>query len=305
MSFYTPEDGAQEIQRSSLPKFTDILIDLKVKDEEKKVVVRPIGFPYKYTQYSPFKPVTVKQADGSVKKDRAPQEFADSDVVKGFYRRGVNDDQLEDYGLTECPYAAGNYCGQDRWAQNVLEIFEDGTYAVKVLDGPKSLWEEFWKWQRSNRDRNIARNSPGKYVENLGAEKSHECEITASPSRRGAGKGADYIVAFLEETTITDEQIEALERAGKPTDEELAQIRKTNADRPSIMKAPDWMFYGYPLKKLFKPQLPRTEAANGRSDNEGLDDTPVTSTAKASGRAQRETGVAASPVAADSTDEEW
>jgi hypothetical protein len=299
--FFTPDDAEQTLANSKkFASIKDLILNLKPKPGEELVyTVRPFGFAHQYVQASPFRPIMKMQPDGTEKPDREAMEFTDADTNKSFYRRGVKDSEVGKYG--ECPYKKAGYCLQDRWAMNVLVMNEDGTMRVAVMDGPKSLFEPIWNFQKANKDRNKSRKTPGKYCENVGGLKSHELEVKAAPAKKG--KGADYTIQFLDGTEMDDEQIEQIMKSGKRSDVEIAAIRKQYAGTP-IADAPDWMFCGPDLSKIFKPQLPGQSNATSRTSNEGQEEDGASASTTATSTSARTRTKASSTVKPAEADED-
>lgn len=257
--YATTEDVEKASNNSSSfsgPKIQDLLLELKPEGNQSVTkTIRLVGQPILFTQYSPFK----YTAD---RKERTPCPFPDAEERKGFYRRGVEPWQESEYG--PCPYKAAGYASQKRGAQVCLEQNEDGTWSVRILDKPKSLFDVFMNYEKGSKQRNEKRGK-NVFVTCLGGTKSHLIEITASV---GAGKKVEYSAQIIgaEIVEMDEDQIEALRKAGEPTEEEYAAIIAAN---PHLASAPKWFFYGPNLSRYFAPQLPKNGSGGDGASTSG------------------------------------
>jgi hypothetical protein len=208
-------------------------------------------------QYQPQK--------GDRKKPR-DVAFADADVKKKPYRVGVEDEDVARLG--PCPWKTGGYHGSRRYAINCLERKKDGSFEVKILQRGVSIFGEFTDWEEENA---ISNNEDGgNLCTALGGVDGHEVKIVAKYTPGKYGNVSYKVMVDNEPSPITDEEIAVLASAGKPTDEELASIYEEN---PDFRDYPEWMFYGYNLHKMFKPDLLTEEDAEDTDESElSIDD---------------------------------
>lgn len=221
----------------------DKFVDLKVtKDNtEKDVRIRLIGFPFAFVQYTPHKQYT----DEDGKKRREEVDFPDKDEVKKYARCWTLPKFEHIYG--EDPWKKLGYAGSLRFAQNVLVRHNDGSFEVKILEKGKMVFEHFTNFENSNKKRNEERGTK-RFITWLGGEKTHELLVTAKFNPKKVNVPDIVVSPEPEIVQITEEEIEALAEAGKPSEQELADIYKMN---PAFENLPEWIWYGYPLRRIY------------------------------------------------------
>ena len=262
MKFLSIEDMLELDKQTNSTNYRDVEVDLKVGKDRDSItkIVRLIGFATQFERFSPFK----KDADG----ERVDAKWHDREgnnegykENKKFYRIGTMDD--EEYGA--CPWRAGGWEKSTRLAQNCLERHKDGTFSVKILTGPKMLFDEFTKVQKLNQQRNEEIGKK-KYPTVFGGATSYDFRVLAEidKSKKGMKNMPKYTVSNEPDLIkITDEEIAALEAVGKPTPAQLEAIYESNE---FLRDFPEWVLYGYDLRRHFRPDL--LIKGDGSSSNE-------------------------------------
>jgi hypothetical protein len=241
---------------NSFPKFSEILVNLSVK-EQKKVVrkLKLVGDPYSFTEYIDKKYVPNPNNDPALRGKTVRVPFPDADLNKSFNRIG-NDDEPEN-----CPWAKLGYISTTQYAQNCFEKQDDGTWVVKILKKGKSIFKAIAKEQvdRYNNE-DLDEDDP----KHFGTRTSPCVRITAEATGLEGPKSVEYSVSFdPKSTNITDEMIELLRKAGEPEAQDLAEERtsynKASKNDPYMPEWEDFYTYGYPLHKIFKPSVLKVE----------------------------------------------
>ena len=242
---------------NSFPRLSEILVNLSVK-EQKKVVrkLKLVGDPYAFTEYIDKKYVPNPTNDPGLKGKTVRVPFPDADLNKSFNRIG-NDDNPE-----MCPWAKLGYISTTQYAQNCFEKQDDGTWVVKILKKGKSIFKAIAKEQvdRYNNE-DLDEDDP----KHFGTRVSPCVRITAEATGLEGPKSVEYSVSFdPKSTTITDDMVELLRKAGEPEAKDLADERtgynKASKNDPYMPEWEDFYTYGYPLHKIFKPSALKVEA---------------------------------------------
>lgn len=248
---------------SSGSSLKDKYVDLKVSKDntEKDVRIRLIGFPFAFVQYTPHKQYT----DDEGKRRREEVDFPDKDDVRKYARCWAAPKFEHLFG--EDPWKKLGYAGSMRYAQNVLVRYNDGSFEVKLLEKGKMVFEHFTNFENANKKRNEERGTK-KFITWLGGEKTHELLVTATFDPKKPNVPAIVVSPEPEIVQITDEEIEALAEAGKPSAEELAHYTRMN---PAFEQLPEWIWYGFPLRRIYRPDPVggHKKESSGKSTSKG------------------------------------
>jgi len=247
---------------NSYPKLGEILVNLSTKDGTVERKLKLVGDPLAFLEYTDK--VYVPGQKG--KTQRVP--FPDADLNKGFTRIGHEE-------TSQCPWKAAGYIPSMKFAQNVLEQQPDGTWVPKILKAGKSIFLEFAKWQ-SGRVKELEDLDEGEvesFITHLGTRRSMMVRVIATPTGKEPPQSVEYTVTVSSrEVKVTDEMIEALKAAGEPKPEVLTEERENyNLDRkedPTMPAWEDFFTYGYDLKKIFKFQPIKVDAATAELKDE-------------------------------------
>lgn len=247
---------------NSFPKLGEILVNLSTKDGEVERKLKLVGDPIAFLEYTDK--VYVPGQKG--KTQRVP--FPDAELNKGFTRIGHEDP-------TKCPWKAAGYIPSMKFVQNVLEQQADGTWVPKVLKAGKSIFLEFAKWQ-SGRVKELAdldEDEVEGFITHLGTRRSMMVRVIATPTGKEPPQSVEYTVTVSSrEVKVTDQMVESLKAAGEPKPEVLEQERDLyNTDRaedPTMPAWEDFFTYGYDLKKIFKFQPIKVDAATAELKDE-------------------------------------
>jgi hypothetical protein len=247
---------------SSYPKLGEILVNLSTKEGMVERKLKLVGDPIGFLEYTDK--VYVPGQKG--KTQRVP--FPDADINKGFTRIGHEDPN-------QCPWKAAGYIPTMKFAQNVLEQQADGTWVPKILKAGKSIFLEFAKWQsgRINDLEDLDEDEVEGFITHLGTRRSMMVRVKAIPTGKEPPQSVEYAVSVgSKEIKVTDEMVEALKAAGEPKPEVIEEERKNyNADRAQDPTMPEWedfFTYGYDLKKIFKFQPIKVDAATAELRDE-------------------------------------
>jgi hypothetical protein len=251
------QSTASSQPRNSFPRLQDILVNLSVKDAPKVVRrLKLVGDPISFTEYTDkvYIPNPTNDAALRGKTQRVP--FPDADLNKSFVRIGHDDP-------SQCPWKKMGYVGTTQYAQNVLEKQEDGTWVAKILKKGKSIFNRIAEQTIQNYEDTENEDGDGRHY---GTRNSPCVKITATATGQPAPLSVDYTLYFEgKPTSITDEMIELLRKAGEPSTEDLMKERVNyNTDREDDPNMPEWedfFAYGYPLTKIFKFTVPKNAEA--------------------------------------------
>ena len=196
------------------------------------------------------------------------RDSPDADLNKGFTRIGHEDS-------SKCPWKAAGYIPSMKFAQNVLEQQPDGTWTPKILKAGKSIFLEFAKWQsgRFTELEDLDEDEVEGFITHLGTRRSMMVRVKATPTGKEPPQSVEYTVTVgSKEMKVTDEMVEALKAAGEPKPEVLEEERNNyNSDRqedPTMPAWEDFFTYGYDLKKIFKFQPIKVDAATAELKDE-------------------------------------
>ena len=248
------EKPTSTASRNSFPRLSDILVSLSVKDTPKVVRrLKLIGDPISFKEFTDKVYVPNPQNDPALKGKTMRVPFPDADVNKSFTRIGHDDD-------SECPWAKMGYIFTYQFAQNCLERQEDGSWEVKVLKKGKSIFKAIAKEQEFRRQ-NAEDDDDGSSA-HFGTRTSPCVRIIAEATGKEGPQSVEYTVSFDPKlTTITDDMIELLRKAGEPSAEDLAKERanyeKDRKNDPSLPEWEDFFAYGYNLAQIFKFTAPK------------------------------------------------
>jgi hypothetical protein len=247
---------------NSYPKLSEILVNLSTKEGEVERKLKLVGDPLAFLEYTDK--VYVPGQKG--KTQRVP--FPDAELNKGFTRIGHEDP-------SQCPWKAAGYIPSLKFAQNVLEQQADGTWVPKILKAGKSIFLEFAKWQsgRVKELKDLEEDEVEGFITHLGTRRSMMVRVIATPTGKEPPQSVEYTVTVSSrEVKVTDEMVEALKAAGEPTPEVIAKERELyNTDRgqdPTMPAWEDFFTYGYDLKKIFKFQPIKVDAATAELKDE-------------------------------------
>ena len=252
------QQAASSAPRNSFPRLQDILVNLSVKDSPKVVRrLKLIGDPYMFMEYTDKVYVPNPTSDPSLRGKTMKVPFPDAHLNKSFNRIG-NDDNPE-----LCPWAKLGYISTTQYAQNCFEKQDDGTWVVKILKKGKSIFKAIAKEQvdRYNNE-DLDEDDP----KHFGTRVSPCVRITAEATGLEGPKSVEYSVSFdPKSTTITDDMVELLRKAGEPEAKDLADERtgynKASKNDPYMPEWEDFFAYGYPLTKIFKFTAPKNSEA--------------------------------------------
>ena len=242
---------------NSFPRLSEILVNLSVKDQKKVVrKLKLVGEPYGFTEYIDKKYVPNPTNDPGLKGKTVRVPFPDAELNKSFNRIG-NDENPE-----LCPWAKLGYISTTQYAQNCFEKQDDGTWVVKVLKKGKSIFKAIAKEQVDRYDNEDLDEDDPKH---FGTRVSPCVRITAEATGLEGPKSVEYSVSFdPKSTTITDDMVELLRKAGELEAQDLANERtKFNKASKNDRYMPEWedfYEYGYPVRKIFKPSVLKVEA---------------------------------------------
>ena len=235
-------------QQNSFPKLQDILVDLSVKNSPKVVrKLKLIGDPYMFIEYTDKQYVPNPTNDPNLRGKTVAVPFPDAHLNKKFNRIGHED-------ISQCPWKKMGYIGVTQYAQNVLEMQEDGTWVVKILKKGKSIFNKIAQDIAENYNDDTNDDGDGRHY---GTRNAQCVRITAEATGKQPPLSVNYTVAYDKKPTyIDDDMIELLRKAGEPTPEDLIKERKSyeyDAKEDPYMPAwEDFFAYGYPLNKIFK-----------------------------------------------------
>jgi hypothetical protein len=257
LSMKSPSTGG-----NSFPKLGEILVNLSTKDGIVERKLKLVGDPIGFLEYTDK--VYVPGQKG--KTQRVP--FPDAELNKGFTRICHEDS-------SKCPWKAAGYIPSMKFAQNVLEQQADGAWTPKILKAGKSIFLEFAKWQsgRVKELEDLDEDEVEGFITHLGTRRSMMVRVVATPTGKEPPQSVEYTVTVSSrEVKVTDEMVEALKAAGEPKPEVIEQERDLyNADRavdPTMPSWEDFFTYGYDLKKIFKFQPIKVDAATAELKDE-------------------------------------
>jgi hypothetical protein len=251
------QSTAPSAPRNSFPRLQDILVNLSVKDAPKVVRrLKLVGDPISFIEYTDKVYVPNPNNDSSLRGKTQRVPFPDADLNKSFVRIGHDDPK-------QCPWKKMGYIGSVQYAQNVLEKQEDGSWEVKILKKGKSIFGRIAEQTIQNYEDPENEDGDGRHY---GTRNSPCVKITATATGQPAPLSVDYTLYFEgKPTSITDEMIELLRKAGEPSTEDLMKERVNyNTDREDDPNMPEWedfFAYGYPLTKIFKFTVPKNAEA--------------------------------------------
>ena len=237
-----------------------------------KKELRLVGLPIEFREAQPRK----RAADDKTKTVQC--DFPDATSNKSFTRI-CHDDPSQDI------WTQLGYITTRRYAINCIDR---KTGKVMILSKGSSIFGEFYKSEKANKDENIELAEQGEPLmwTQIGGEEAPNTKIIATYNENALGKVVYEVRYTPRVNKLTSEEIEMLRTIGCPTPEQLKQIRDEN---PDLADAPDWFFYGFDLEKVFKPSVLRTgteapaevistpvaEMTLNIDDDEDEDDTPV------------------------------
>jgi len=146
------------------------------------------------------------------------------------------------------------YVGVTQYAQNVLEMQEDGSWTVKILKKGKSIFNKIAQDIAENYNDDTNDDGDGRHY---GTRSAPCVRITAEATGKQPPLSVNYTVAYDKKPTyIDDDMIELLRKAGEPTPDDLIKERKSyeydSKEDPYMPAWEDFYTYGYPLNKIFK-----------------------------------------------------
>lgn len=210
------------------------------------VTLRLIGLPFGFVNYQAF----TWENDKKVAKP-----FPDEGISKKkFNRLGPAPGMVKHFG--EDIWKEMGFVGSMRWVQNVI-VMEDDVPKVMLLEKGKSVYDHFAKIEKLNRQKNQDKKTE-KYVTWLGGPKSHLVDVVAEFNPKMPNNPDITVNVDNEFVEITDEEIEALRKVGEPTEQDLEQIYKFNPAFENTDKYPTWIWFGYPVWRIYKPDRLRT-----------------------------------------------
>jgi len=235
-------------QQNSFPRLQDILVDLSVKNSPKVVrKLKLIGDPYMFVEFTDKQYIPNPTNDPNLRGKTVAVPFPDAHLNKKFNRIGHEEP-------SQCPWKKMGYVGVTQYAQNVLEIQEDGTWVVKILKKGKSIFNKIA--QDIGENYNDVTNDDGD-GRHYGTRNAPCVRITAEATGKQPPLSVNYTVAYDKKPTyVDDDMIELLRKAGEPTPEDLVKERKSyeydSKEDPYMPEWEDFFTYGYPLNKIFK-----------------------------------------------------
>jgi len=253
-------------QYQDLPKLKDILVDLKVTQDNPKVVrkLRLIGTAMQFMEYTAKKRIPKEEQVGSKYFEEVP--FPDAEENKNYSRIGHDDP-------SKCPWRKMGYIATKKFAIRVLEEQEDGTWVPKILCKGPSVFTEFFNWEQGRAEENEENGS--KLSSALGGEKAPVVRITATYVPGKLGNVEYKVHVASKDMVITEEIVNALRAVREPSADELNQLRKEYAEElelePTLPEWHDWYEYSHDLRKIFQYTPPKTENSTNASDEEEED----------------------------------
>ncbi len=248
------EKPVQSGTRTSFPRLSDILVNLSVKDTPKVVRrLKLVGDPIVFKEFTDKVYVPNPNNDPALKGKTMKVAFPDADVNKSFSRIGSDDE-------ANCPWAKMGYIFTYQFAQNCLEKQDDGTWEVKVLKKGKSIFKAIAKEQEFRRQN--AEDEDDDTSAHFGTRTAPCVRIIAEATGKEGPQSVEYTVSFdTKPTTISDDMVELLRKAGEPSAEDLENERKNyEIDRKKDSSLPEWedfFAYGYNLSQIFKFTPPK------------------------------------------------
>ena len=249
-------NSASSNKDGSRTTLKEILLDFKVDATHQQNVhkVRMVGEPIVYLAYSAKK----KDYDNLDEKGR-PKEinvpFPDADFNSSFTRIG-NDD------VSQCDWAKLGYISNKKYAQNCIERYPDGTFAVKILNKGATVFKPMAQWENSQVQSNVVEGE--KEVVFLGGRSAPFVWITAdfAPSKPGS---VEYTVNVKNKNAdLTEDEIDALLALSQQTPEQIKEARDVYEERralnPYLPEFEDFFVGGHNILNIFKYTPIRTEA---------------------------------------------
>ena len=270
------ERQAQQTERKSFPKLSEILVNLSVKDlqvgEEKKVRLRLIGDPISFIEYNDKKwiPNPNKLPELKGKTEKVP--FPDAALTKSITRIGHDDPE-------KCPWKAAGFIGSVKYAQNVLEFDpETKTWNPMILSKGASIFEEFVTYMNGQADfindlgeaelEELRKEGP--IYTHLGVRQAPAVTIKAKKTGTRNNDVKYEVVIEPRGVKLTDEMIESLRAVGEPSAEDMAKERAAYAadqeNDPSMPEWEDFFAYGYDLMKIYKHTPVKEEQAEAEPE---------------------------------------
>jgi len=234
----------------------EILLDFKVDPAHQQNIhkVRLIGEPIVYLEYSAKK----KDYDNLDEKGRPTEisvPFPDADINNSFTRIGHDDP-------SQCDWAKEGYISSKKYAQNCVERYPDGTFAVKILNKGATVFKPMAQWENGQIQENVESGESNTVF--LGGRKAPMVKITAEYNGTKPGK-VEYTVNIpSKEYELTDEEISELLSLNPQTPEQIAQAREEYNEKrkqnPYLPVFEDFFVGGHNLMNIFKYTPIKTEA---------------------------------------------
>jgi hypothetical protein len=232
---------------SDLPKLSDILVDLSVKNTKKVVrSLRLIGLPIEFYEYNANK----RDPENRGKFIKVP--FPDADKNNKITRIGHED-------RSKCPWYAAGYVGSKRYAVRCLEKQEDETWLPKILCKGSSIFGEFATWELGRIEEGDPTTS--KF---LGGDSAPIVRVQATFDKEKLGDVDYKVFVNSKDMELTEDLINLMRSIREPSADELSALRKEyNKDREEDESMPEWrdyFEYGYDLRRIFKFTPPMVES---------------------------------------------
>ena len=239
-----------------LPKLTDIIVNLSVKDTPKVVrKLRLVGIPIQFTEYQAKKRVPGQKG----KTEKCP--FPDAEENKNWTRIGHPDED-------QCPWKKLGYVGQRKFAQQCFEEQADGTWLPKILCKGPSIFAEFATWEQGRLEEN-----DDTICTHLGGLSAPSLRIQATYDSTKLGEVDYKVFVGPKDMLITEEMINQLRQIREPSADELAALRaEYEEDREIDPSLPsewhDFYEYGYDLNRIFKYTPPKVKLDDATTEDE-------------------------------------
>jgi len=242
--------------KDNRPTLKEILLDFKVDKAHPQNVhkVRLIGEPIVYLEYSAKK----KDYDDLDEKGR-PKEvnvpFPDAEFNNSFTRIGHDDS-------SQCDWAKAGYISSKKYAQNCIERYPDGTFAIKILNKGATVFKPLAQWENGQVQENV--ESGDKNTVFLGGKIAPMVKVTADYAESKPGK-VEYTVNIpSKEYELTEDEIAALMALNPLTPEQIQDAREyyeaKRTQNPYLPPFEPFFVAGHNLFNIFKYTPVKTEA---------------------------------------------
>jgi len=236
------------------PTLKEILLDFKVDAAHQQNIhkIRLVGEPIVYLEYSAKK----KDFDNLDDKGRPTEisvPFPDSEINQSFTRIGHDDP-------SQCEWAKAGYISSKKYAQNCIERYADGTFAVKIINKGATVFKPMAQWENGQLQENVESGESNTVF--LGGRKAPMVKVTADYAPTKPGK-VEYTVNIpSKEYELTEDEIKTLMALNPQTSEQLKEAREDyevkRSKNPYLPLFEDFFVGGHNLLNIFKYTPPKT-----------------------------------------------